>query len=609
MRRQIGKRITAALLAVLLAAGLAGCKAAEPAAQVGEAATGQTAETTAELTAEPTAEPTPQATEQAERTGPATVQNADSRYDGMTAGEITAALTLEQKAFQMVCPAIYSMDANLMRANCYGAVLSAASGMDTTRSGWNSLIDSLQSAALESDAAIPFYYGTDAVHGVGYCRGSVIFPHNIGVGAANDAELAYQMGLAVGDEMKLTGMIWNYAPCVAVDSDPRWGRTYESYSSDYERVDEMASSFAQGLLDAGITVCAKHFFGDGNTRLGTGENGMRIDRGDAQLDETQIAELLSVYQSLVDLGVQTIMPSHSSLNGVKMHENAEYLTGVLKEQMGFGGFIVSDWESIHNISAKTLKEQVIVSVNAGIDMLMEPEKADECAGYIVEAVNEGSIAQTRVDDAVSRILNVKIEAGLFDAPMLSELETKQSDVGSDEYRALDRTGVYCGGWTEEWNGVEWIDGGSTILNGFDEASDAHSLRIITDASEANQADVAVLCIGEKPYAEWNGDTIDLSVTGELGLDGNLEAINEAKALGIPTVVCIVAGRNVLVGDHIGDWDAVVMCYLPGSEAKAIANVLVGDAPFSGTLPMPWYASTDQIGTDESMFPLGYGLTY
>lgn len=344
-------------------------------------------------------------------------------YTGMTAEEITASLTLEQKAYQMVSPGIYNIKASDMKEHCYGAVLSQSPGMDISQEGWKKLITELQTAALESEVAIPFYYGTDAVHGVGFCRGAVIFPHNIGIGAANDKELTYQMGLAVADELKMTGMLWNYSPCVAVVKDPRWGRTKESYSSDYRIVDSLAESYTKGLVEGGITVCTKHFFGDGSVTFGTGEDDKLIDRGDAQLTEEEIRDLLQVYQTQIDAGVQSIMISHSSLNGIKMHEYKYYLTDVLKGEMGFQGFVVSDWESIYHISVKTLKEQVILAVNAGIDMLMQPEDFDLCAKYIIEAVQEGSITRDRIDDAVTRIISVKLNAGLFEDPMQEKLET------------------------------------------------------------------------------------------------------------------------------------------------------------------------------------------
>lgn len=567
-----------------------------------------------------------------------------------TPEEIVASMTLEQKAAQMLQPAIYRATPAAMRKYGYGSILSQYQTMDMTAAGWKSTVRSYQEAALVSPGGIPFIYGTDAVHGVNYCLDSVIFPHNIGIGAANDEELTYKMGLIVADELKHTGMLWNFAPCVAVATEPRWGRTYESYSSDPKLVSKLGVAYAKGLIDGGVLPCAKHFFADGNIGYGTGEGDFLVDRGDASLTQSEIDALLAVYKKLIDSGVKTIMISHSSVNGVKMHENAYYINDVLKGEMGFDGFVVSDWASIHNISVQGLKNQVITAINSGIDMLMEPDSYSECYKYIIEAVNEGLISQERIDDAVTRIIRVKMELGLFDDPMQERLETTYPAAGSDEARdiarqlvekslvllkndnsilplkpgskifvigpAMNDTGVQCGGWTIEWlggtdseKGTKYVHNATTILEGLQQIANKYNLTIITDQAQASEADLTILCVGEKPYAEWFGDTADLSLTGSLGLTGNKEAIDLAKSLGKPTVTLIVAGRNLIIEEYFDDWDAVVMCYLPGSEADGVANVLTGKVPFTGTLPMPWYKSVEDIGTGNSRFDVGYGLKY
>ncbi len=560
------------------------------------------------------------------------------------ATEIVAELSVEEKAAQMVQPACYNITPDTMEEYNYGSVLSK----DRYREydDWMSYILSLQASSLKSSSKIPFIYGQDDVHGVNYCDGAVIFPHNIGIGAANDEELTYQMGKAVADEAKLCGMLWNFSPCVAVATEPRWGRTYESYSSDVSLVKTLSGAYVKGMLEQGLVVCPKHFFADGSITYGSGEDDFVTDRGNAELSQQEIDDLLSVYQNLIDMGAQTIMISHSSLNGVKMHENAEYI-GRLKNEMGFKGMIVSDWESIHHITGESLDEQVVNSINAGIDMLMEPEVFEECRQIIINAVNDGKITEERMNDAVTRIVQVKMDAGLFDDPLLEKQQTVQKEAGSKEYRelaeklveeslvllknensalplkqgakiyltgpALEDVKAQCGGWTQEWMGSDDVVGCTTILQGFEDAAEKYGFTIITDSDEAKDADVTILCVGEQAYAEWNGDTDDLSLTGALGLDGNKDAIEEAKELrdenNIPTVACIIAGRNVLINDYIGDWDAAVMCYLPGSEAQGIAHMLAGESDFKGKLPMPWYASVDQIKTEDCMFKLGYGLTY
>ncbi len=578
-----------------------------------------------------------------------------SPYAGMTAEEITATLSLQEKANQMVIPAIYNVKEYEMKTNNYGSILSTYGFVEQTADEWAELIDRYQENALQADAPVPFAYGQDSVHGVNYCLGTVIFPQNINIGAANNEELAYQMGLAVGDEILMTKMIWNYAPCVAVSSDPRWGRTYESYSSEAEIVKNMSGSFTRGLLEKGVIACPKHYLGDGSVLYGTGESDMwtkrLIDRGNAELSEEEIAQQLEIYQNLIDLGAQSIMISHSALNGVKMHENSYYINDVLKGEMGFEGVVVSDWESIHNIDgADDLKDQVIISVNAGIDLLMEPAEYRNCSLYLVEAVKEGKISQERIDDAVTRIIRLKLDAGLFDDPYLEKVQTSEKETGSDTYRALarqlveeslvliknekntlpvrkgtkifvtgpaaDDTGVQCGGWTRQWNGLtdkeygsKLIESGTTILEALEEAAEEYDLTIITDAEKADEADLTILCVGEQPYAEWNGDTADLELTGSLGLSGNEAAIKKAKELSKPTVALIVAGRNVIIEEYRDDWDSIVMCYLPGSEAGGIANVLLGEKNFAGKLPMPWYSSVENIDVKEAWLEEGYGLMY
>ncbi len=567
------------------------------------------------------------------------------QYVSMSPEEITASLTLEQKAAQMVQGAVYMMDESQMQENCYGSILSKMQPLDA--SSWCTVVDRFQQAALDSDAGIPYLYGNDDVHGVNYCDGAVIFPHNIGIGAANDPELTYQMGLATGDEAKMCHMLWNFAPCVAQSVDPRWGRTYESYGADLDIITSLSTSYTKGLVDSGVIACAKHFFADGNVEYGTGEKSdypRLIDRGDAILTDEEINKLLAVYQAQIDAGVQTIMISHSSVNGVKMHENAKYIQ-YIKDHMNFKGFIVSDWNSIQNISAESYEEQVITAINAGIDMLMEPELYESARQIIVSAVTNGRISEDRVNDAVTRIIQVKQNEGIFDDPFCEKIELAQKTTGSETYRnlaeqlvekslvllknednvlpftsgkkiyltgpALDHAQTQCGGWTVDWNSSPSIDinGVTTILNAFEELADSYGITLITDPAEAQNADAVLLVVGEKSYAEWLGDTEDLQLCGMLGLDDNQKAIDDVKTLNKPTVACILAGRQVIIEDYFDDWDAVVMCYLPGSEGTGVVNVLCGKSDFTGKLPSPWYSSIDQIGTNDCWLKQGYGLTY
>ena len=563
-------------------------------------------------------------------------------YANMTAEEIVSNLSLRQKAAQMVMVQLSSVDEPLMKRCDFGCILSQVDHLDAEE--WRNLIAVYQDRAVNSDAGVPFIYGQDDVHGVNYCAGATIFPHNIGLGAANDPDLMYRIGCITGDEAKLCHMLWNYAPFVAQSTDPRWGRTYESYGSNLEIIKSLSVSYSKGLLDQGMVVCPKHFFGDGNVKYGSGENDFLIDRGNAELSEEEIAALLDVYQAQIDAGVQTIMISHSSLNGLKMHENKKYIT-YLKEEMGFEGYVCGDWNSVQQTSKGTYYEQVVEAINSGIDMLMEVDTAEECIDYIVKAVKNGDIPKERVNDAVRRIIQVKLDAGIIADPFMENLKTKATETGSAEYRAvaeraveeslvlvkndknvlplkngskiyvlgpaMDDARAQCGGWTVAWNESpeKNIEGVTTILQGLKQVASKHNIEIITDASRAKEADVVLLCVGEQAYAEWNGDTEDLSLTGALGLPGNAEAIEEAKKLKKPVVTLIVAGRNVIISDYEKDWSAIVMYYLPGSEGQGVANVLCKDAKFRGALPSPWYASVDQIGTGECWHEQGYKLLY
>ena len=560
-------------------------------------------------------------------------------YAKMSAEEITASLTLEQKAMQMVQPACYNTDLKEMKKNCYGSILSRNFYYNAEQ--WRDYVDGFQKMAVDSEAGIPFIYGQDDVHGVNYALDTVIFPHNIGLGAADDEELMYQIGQITADEAKLCHMLWNFAPCIAQSVDPRWGRTYESYGSDLEMIERLSVAYTKGFQNGGIIACAKHFFADGNIAYGSGEGDFLMDRGDASLNEEQIKELLAIYQAQIDAGVKTIMISHSSLNGIKMHENQQYIS-LLKKEMGFEGFIVSDWNSVQNTSGSSYYEQIVTAVNAGIDMLMEVDRYNEAASIIAKAVENGDIAEDRIDDAVRRILQVKKDVGIIEDPFGKKMETVQKETGSKEYREVAEkaveeslvliknqnailplqkdTKIYligpaaeddvaqCGGWTMDWNQSELSDipGVTSISEGFKQKAQELGI-VLTD--QAEDADVIVLAVGEKAYAEWNGDAEDLDLCGEFGLPGNKEAIEEAKALGKPVVTCIKAGRNVFINDYMNDWDAVVMCYLPGSEGQGIINVLCGKCDFKGKLPSPWYASVAQIETGNPWLEKGFGLTY
>ena len=580
-------------------------------------------------------------------TDPSAILESATDYSSMTPEEICASLTLEQKAAQMMEPTFYHVDPSEMATIDYGSILSKPEQWPMpTAEEWFELVNSYQTYAMQSDAGIPYIYGNDSLHGVNFASGCTIFPHNINIGAAHDIELTEEYGQLAGSDITYTGMLLNYSPCVAAAQDPRWGRTYESYSSDNTIVTELSVAYTRGLLSQGILVCPKHFFGDGYTLFGTGEDSqtMLIDRGDAQMTQDQIDDQLAVYQALIDEGVQFIMLSHSSLNGIKMHENAEYIA-ILKNEMGFEGVVISDWDSIMNCSGDTYKDNIILGVNAGIDMFMTDYQHAEAMQYIIDGVNEGLISEDRINDAVTRIIRVKMEAGYFEDPFLENLSPSyefNSDRSHEVARQLaaesfvalkagdhmtiepgmrvfvtgpaaDDMGVLCGGWTYFWQGAtdddiggEHFADGNTILDALYTAADEIGFEVVTDEDEIDTCDMVVLCVGEVPYAEWYGDTEDLSITGSHGLLNNSDAIELAEESGLPTLTLIAAGRNVIIDEYIDQWDSCIMLYLPGSEGgNAVADVLTGEVELTGTLPMPYYSSVDQIGTDECWHDIGW----
>lgn len=574
-----------------------------------------------------------------------------SRTTDERVSDLLPRMSLADKAGQMVQGEQYPVSEQDMAELGLGSVLSGGGSVpdnNNMASDWNQAIDVFQSAALSRDLKIPFIYGVDAVHGHNTVSGAVIFPHNIGIGAANDPALTQQMGAYVAEEMKLTGIRWNFGPCVAVVQDPRWGRTYESYSSDPDIVCELGSAFAKGQMEAGVLPCAKHYLADGGTTFGTGEGDYLIDRGDAQMSEEELRAVhLAPYVRLVEDGVKSVMVSFSSYQGLKMHEHKYLITDVLKKELGFDGFVVSDFEGVLGINAPTYEAQIAAAINAGVDMLMEPYQYREAINAIVKGVESGAVPQERVDDAVTRILMVKFDMGLFDDPYLDHLSIGVSELGSPEGRALakklveesqvllkndnnvlpfkrgqkiyimgpaaDSVGIQCGGWTLSWQGLMEKDltPGTTIMQALLNCADEYGLTIITDESRAAEADVMLMVLGEKPYAEYEGDAEDLSMTGDLALQSNGNAMEKAKALGKPVVTLIVAGRNVLIDDYIGDWDAAVMGYLPGTEGDGVISPLVGACEFTGKLPMPWYKAEEDIGKENTdlLFDNGYGLTY
>ncbi len=603
------------------------------------------------------ATPAPQATETSPSNG---YRNPSSPIEQRVA-DLLAKMTLAEKIGQMTQVEKDSLNPKDVTQYFIGSVLSGGGGSpsgDNTALGWAKMTGQFQSGALATRLAIPLLYGVDAVHGHGNLRGATVFPQNIGLGAANDPALMYQIGQATALEMRATGIPWNFAPVVAVPQDIRWGRTYEGYSENTARVSALAAPYIQGLQTrpdgaSGLYTLAtpKHFIGDGGTLFGTSTtNHYLLDQGDMQVDEATLRALfLPPYQAAIEAGAQSIMVSFSSWNGVKMHAQKYLLSDVLKGELGFKGFVVSDWQAIDQIPGDYYND-VVTSINAGVDMVMVPYDYKAFITNLTQAVEKGDVPLSRVEDAVARILRVKFQLGLFEEPYADP--ALLSAVASPEHRdlarqavreslvllrnagqtlplaqdtplilvagqAADDIGIQSGGWTITWQGQPGaITTGTTILQGI-QAAVGTQAEVRYDAQArfndiTGTAPVGILVIGEKPYSEGEGDRADLSLD-----PADRRLIEALRAKVDRLVVILISGRPLILSNELPQMDALVAAWQPGTEGQGIADVLFGETPFSGTLPYTWPRSSAQLPLDAAwadatgcagpLFPYGFGL--
>jgi beta-glucosidase len=561
-------------------------------------------------------------------------------------------MTLDEKIGQMV-QADLACVTNLADIQTYGFG-SMLSGGDSKPQGpnnpetWLNTVNNLQSWALKTRLKIPLIYGIDAVHGHNDVIGATLFPHHIGMGATHNPALVEQADQVTALEVAGTGMRWAFAPCIAVVQDERWGRTYESYGQDPALVSELGVASIKGFQGDelstnswSVLACAKHYIGDGGTQNGK-------DQGNTVCDEATLDRLfLPPYKAAVQAGVGSIMVSYSSWNGLKMHANKHLLTDVLKGELGFKGFLVSDWAAIDQISPN-YRRDVGISINAGLDMVMIPNGPDKTNNYVEfirdlkDLVADGEVSQARIDDAVSRILRIKFQMGLFENPWTDPALTAQ--IGSSEHRKVarecvrqslvllknkhhalplsktlnhifvvgkgaDNLGIQCGGWTVSWQGAGRLTRGTTILQAIrDSVSPNTQVTFSPDGSDIHDADAVIVVVGEKPYAEGLGDrtNLDLSMT-------DAALINKAKASGARVTTILLSGRPLILGKSLKASDAFVAAWLPGTEGEGIADVLFGDFTPTGKLPREWPRNDQQFAADKMhgkpLFPLGYGLTY
>ena len=563
-------------------------------------------------------------------------------------------MTLDEKIGQMtqVAHNYLASPSDIARYDL-GSLLSGGGGgphgSGGTASQWADMYDGYQTYALRTRLGVPLLYGVDAVHGDNNVYGAVIFPHDIGMGATRDPALVTQEEQVTRDEMLGTGIPWTFAPCVCVPRDKRWGRTYEGFGEDPALVQSMTAAAIQGfqgpaLGRSAVMATAKHFVADGGTKVGTGDRGYLIDEGDAEISEAELnAVHLPPFQTAASTGVGAVMASYSSWNGLKDHANRYLISTVLKGRLGFRGFVVSDWAAIDQISPN-YEHDVRTAIDAGIDMVMLQGDYRRFIETVRGEVRTGEIPMSRIDDAVTRILSAKFALGLFSHPYADRGYTTQ--VGSPSHRAvarqavreslvllkndgvlpLSRTGAYrvvvggrsadnlgnqIGGWSITWQGGSGATTtGTTIWQGLQAAAGpaVHLQNIGTDISRPFSGDVGIAVVGEAPYAEGEGDTSTM-------------ALNRADAAVVDAicthtkkcVVILVSGRPLIVNAELARSTAFVAAWLPGTEGEGVADVLFGDSPFRGRLPVSWPAAVTQEPLDigdgqKPLFPFGYGLS-
>src|SRR6266511_384365 len=589
--------------------------------------------------------------------------------------DLLAHMTLDEKIGQMTQVEKNSIKPGDITKYYIGSILSGGGGSpsENTPQAWYSMVAGFQNEALKTRLQVPIIYGVDAVHGHGNLHNATVFPHNIGLGAANDPELMQKIGRATAEEMLATGIPWNFAPVVAVVQDVRWGRTYEGYGEKTELVTSLSAAYIKGLQDftdkdsptpgQSIFVLAtpKHFIGDGATIWGSSRTeDYELDQGNMQVPEEVLRKLfLPPYQSAVEAGAMSVMASFSSWKGTKMHAQQYLLTKVLKDELGFNGFIVSDWQAMDQIVPDDYYASIVTSVNAGVDMNMVPYDYIAFIQTMKDAVNNGDIPESRVDEAVRRILRVKFALGLFEHPMP---DTKyQGTVRSREHLELARQavreslvllknendvlplskdtplifvagegandiGLQSGGWTLEWLGKVGNDNeGTTFVSGI-KAGIGPDTRLLFnregDFSEFQDsagkplvADVGIVVIAEQPYSEGVGDSADISLSSN-----EINLITETGKQSKTVVVILISGRPRVITDQLSLAEAWVVAWLPGTEGGGIADVLLGDYPFTGKLSYSWPRSNDQLpinvnnsadktGCYAPLFPFGYGVMY
>lgn len=590
---------------------------------------------------------------------------------------VLSKMTIEEKVGQIMQPELKYVTPEDVKKYHIGSVLNGGgttpnNNKFATVQDWANLAQQFYDASMDTadgKVAIPIIWGSDAVHGNNNVFGATLFPHNIGLGAAGDPELMYRIGKATAMEVVATGVDWTFGPTVAVVRDVRWGRTYESYSEDPKIVMDYAREMVRGIqgVDSkpgykprNVVATAKHFVGDGGTTQG-------VDRGDTAVSEKELVDVHAAgYISALDGNVLTTMASFNSWNGNKLHGHKYLMTDILKERMGFDGFVVSDWNGHMQVPGCTVK-QCAAAINAGLDLVMVPSDWKDMYANTLQAARNGEIPMARLDDAVTRILRVKLRAGLFDVgPVLERPHVGDiSLMGHKDHRDIAREAVrkslvmlknndgvlplspsanilvagdaahnigkQAGGWTLSWQGTgnknEDFPGASSIWDGIQsQVSAAGGNAVLSTSGDwsssdfaGDKPDVAVVVYGEEPYAEWHGDIS--SIEYQYGRKSDMKLLQKLKQQGIPVVSVFITGRPLWVNKELNASDAFVVAWLPGSEGAGIAEVVLSKADgsvqhdFSGKLSFSWPKSVSQavlnVGEPayDPLFSYGYGLRY
>ena len=558
--------------------------------------------------------------------------------------DLVSRMTLDEKIGQMTQAERSVVNTQDITNYGLGSILSGGGSAPSpnTPISWANMVDNFQQAAMNTRLQIPLLYGIDAVHGHNNVVGATIFPHNIGLGASRNPALAQQIGAITAKEVYATGIHWTFSPCLCVARDERWGRTYESFGEDPE-IASMMTTIIDGYqgtdLSAPNTILAtaKHWVGDGGTTGG-------VDQGNTQLSEADLRAIhIPPYEAAIQRNIGSIMPSYSSWNGTKLHASDYLINDVLKTEMGFDGFVISDWAAIDQIPGG-YNSDVRTAVNAGVDMIMVPYDYTLFINTLRTEVLAGNVSMARIDEAVSRILTKKFELGLFEQPYSDR--THINDIGSQAHRDVARQavreslvllkndnllplssssgnilvtgghanniGLQTGGWTISWQGSSGnITPGTTVWEGVQEnLSGANATYIQSpQSSQLNGYDVGIVVVGEQPYAEGDGDDTDLQ------LSGTDSQLIQQVCNAMPCVVVLISGRPMIIGTALSQADAFVAAWLPGTEGDGVSEVLFGNYNFTGQLPISWPSNVNQLPLNvgdanyNPLFAYGFGLTY